>query len=85
MNAFAFLALVAFALASLHAIHRLNRKLRILMASQAELSAAIANLAVDVKSLAESVPAPVDLQPQVDAVNAIDAAVKAATPAPVVP
>ncbi len=50
------------------------------MANQVELNAAIANLDADVKALIAS-QQPVDLQPQVDAVNAIDAEVKAATPA----
>ncbi len=53
---------------------------RILMATTADLDAAIAKLDTDVKALIAAVGTPVDLQPQVDAVNAIDAEVLAATP-----
>ena len=44
--------------------------------------AAIATLDADVKLLIASLAPPVDLQPAVDAVNAVDAEVKAATPPP---
>jgi hypothetical protein len=54
---------------------------RRIMATQVELDAAIATLKTDVETLIAA-QKPVDLQPQVDAVNAIDAEVKAATPAP---
>src|SRR5271154_2771269 len=61
--------------------------LRIIMATQTDVDAAIKVLDTDVKALIASIPVttpPVDLQPQVDAINAVDAEVKAATPAPVV-
>ncbi len=59
----------------------INNKLRKIMATQKDLDAAIENLDTDVKALIAS-QTPVDLQPQVDAVNAIDTEVKAATPTP---
>src|SRR5271154_3866827 len=60
--------------------------LRIIMATQTDVDAAIKVLDTDVKALIASIVpvVPVDLQAQVDAINAVDAEVKAATPAPVV-
>lgn len=48
--------------------------------TQAEVLAALATLDTDVKALIAAQVPPVDLQPILDAVNAIDAEVKAATP-----
>ena len=64
-------------------LRHLTHKLDKIMEDQTVLNAAIAQLDTDVKALIASQvpPTPVDLQPQVDAVNAIDAEVKAATPA----
>ena len=53
------------------------------LASIDDLNASIAQLDADVKALvAKGSPAPEDLQPQVDAVNAIDAEVNAAVNPP---
>lgn len=66
-------------------LRHFNHKLDQIMADQTAVAAALVTLDTDVKALIASIPVatpPVDLQPQVDAINAIDAEVKAATPAP---
>jgi len=56
-----------------------------LMASQADLDAALSKLSADVDALLALPPASVDLQAEVDAVNAIDAKVVAKLPPPSAP
>lgn len=62
-------------------LDKINRKWRSVMATIADLDAAVAKLDADVQTLIAS-PPQVDVQPQVDAVNAIDAKVLLATPPP---
>lgn len=62
-------------------LDKINRKWRSVMATIADLDAAVAKLDADVRTLIAS-PPQVDVQPQVDAVNAIDAKVLLATPPP---
>lgn len=66
-------------------LYSLVRKVNKLMADIAALNAAIAALDAEVKAIpAPTPPVALDLQPQVDAVNAIGAELKAKFP-PVVP
>jgi prefoldin subunit 5 len=59
----------------------INRKLEMIMAQIDDLNTAIATLQTDVNTLIAS-QKPVDLTAAIAAVNAVDATVKAATPAP---
>lgn len=92
MNALAFLALVAFALSLLHALHRLNHKLAIIMADQAELNSKLdeANAALDavparVAAAIAAASTPTDFAPEVAKVQQVIDKANAVAPAPVVP
>ena len=59
-------------------VSEIAERLELVLATIADLDVAIAQLDSDVKALIAKEPVPVDVQPQVDAVNAVDAEVQGA-------